>query len=93
MRNKTTVQKTRDETITESITCDICKKTYRGENWESEGYSVLETEVRMRTGTSYPEMSSGQETSFDICPTCFVERLIPAMAVFGAIPTVEDWDY
>ena len=93
MKNKIKVKKSIDQTITESITCDICKKTYKGRDWERENYSALETEVRMKSGSLYPEGGSGEEITFDICPTCFQKKLIPALKELGADPTISDWDW
>lgn len=93
MKNKKKIQRSYEDTITESTTCDICKKTYKGENWERGSYSVLETEVRFKTGSSYPEGGMGEETKFDICPMCFEHKLIPALKALGAEPTISDWDW
>lgn len=94
MKNKKNVHRSYDDEVIESITCDICKKTYSGEHWEkASSYDVLETEVKLRTGSSYPEGGSGEETYFDICPTCFEEKLIPALKELGAIPTVKEWEW
>ena len=93
VKNKTKVHRSYDDTITESITCDICKKTYKGSDWERENYSALETEVRMKTGSVYPEGGMGEEITFDICPTCFEAKLIPALKELGAQPTISDWDW
>jgi hypothetical protein len=93
MRNKITIHRKYDDEIIDSITCDICKKTYRGENWERERYDVLETQVKLHTGNSFPEGGSGEDIFFDICPICFVEKLIPVLKEFGAEPTREEWDW
>lgn len=93
MKNKKKVHCSYDDTVTKSITCDICKKTYKGTDWERERFSALETEVRMKRGSSSPEGGSGEEIIFDICPTCFEEKLIPALKELGAQPTISDWDW
>ncbi len=83
-----------DQDWVDTTTCDICKKEYRGENWERENYSSLETEVRMKTGYSYPDSGSGEEMTFDICPDCFKNKLIPLLLKeFGASVTITDWDF
>ena len=94
MKNKKTVHREYDSEVVDSVTCDICKKIYQGEHWERESsYDVLETEVKMKTGSSYPEGGSGEEISFDICPTCFTEKLVPVLKELGAEPTVSDWEW
>lgn len=78
----------------EFTVCDICKKQYKGENWERGNYSALETTVLLKTGSSFPEGGSGEETEFDICPKCFETRLIPLLKrEFDATPTITDWDF
>jgi hypothetical protein len=94
MKNKKIIHRKYDDTIIDSITCDICKKTYSGIDWEKlSRYHVLETEVKLRTGQSFPEGGSGEEISFDVCPTCFIEKLIPALKELGAEPTKSEWDW
>jgi hypothetical protein len=41
--------------------CDsiICKKTYKGSEWENPTFDVTDTEVVLKTGTIYPEVGSG----------------------------------
>lgn len=93
MRNKKVVHREYDDTITESVTCDVCRQTYPYTSWgKASCYDVLETVVKMRTGSLYPEGGMGEEMYFDICPMCFSKVLVPLLAERGAYPTVEDWD-
>ena len=75
-----------------SITCDICKKEYKGESWECGWGNLLETEIRMKSGTNYPEYGSGDEVEYDICPACFETKLVPFLRGLGAEPTVREWE-
>jgi hypothetical protein len=93
MKNKKATSRVVEEEITESITCDICKRTFAGDVWEKKFYTVLETQVSMKTGVSYPEGGSGEKLTFDICPTCFKEKLIPALKELGAQPTTSEWGW
>jgi len=93
MKNKIKVRREYDESYVESVTCDICKKTYKGEYWERDNYSALETEIRMTTGTQYVEFSSLTDIEFDVCPTCFSKKIIPLFATKGAVPTVTERQY
>lgn len=93
MKHKKTVHRRFSEEVIEFITCDICKKKYKGRNWERENYSALETEIKLTTGFAYPEGGSGEETIFDICPTCFIDKLIPMLKELEAEPTVIEWDW
>ena len=90
-RKKVVVTKEYNEVV--STTCDICKKTFPGMEWPREPYSILETNVSMKIGTSYPECGDGVETIFDICPDCFVTKLIPALRALGAEPREREWSW
>lgn len=79
--------------VVESITCDICRKEYRYDNWERGDWSALETEVCLTTGNRYPEGGSGEYIEFDICPDCFQNKLIPLLREkFDAHPRITEWD-
>lgn len=91
MKNKKTTEKTIKHEYIESITCDICKKVYEGDDWERNDLECLETEVRMKTGYNFPEGGCGEEINYDICPLCFEDKLIPALKTMGAESTVENW--
>jgi hypothetical protein len=93
MKNTITIEKTYKHEHVESTECDICHNKFDGERWNHESYSALETEVRMKTGTSYPEGGSGEEIKFDICPKCFREKLIPFIESFGTVAQWKDWDF
>ena len=79
------------------LRCYICgRKAPSPENiypWVKKMYSMCEVEVRLREGTQYPEGGSGQDVSFDVCPKCFKEKLVPALFALGAQPHVMDWDH
>lgn len=73
----------------ERITCDICSQEIKRKNcWD-----VMETEVRYKTGNSYPQGGSGEETTWDICQQCFTDKIIPWLESQGAIGTTKDWDW
>ena len=55
--------------------CDVCGlKVGRGEAWD-----MNDATVEARIGKVYPEGDFRQKYSIDICPACFVEKLIPAL--------------
>lgn len=92
MKNIITRTRTTTCKYVESITCDVCKKTYRGERWDAGSYDVEEVEVKYKTGSSYPEGGSGWEISYDICPDCFMNKLVPLLEEnFSVKTTKEDW--
>lgn len=76
----------------DSIVCDICKKTTKN-GWREGWYDAFESSIWMKTGSSFPEGGSGEETTIDICPDCFKEKLIPWVKSFGGEPTVKCWDW
>jgi hypothetical protein len=85
-----TEHKEYDEKVVAGIVCDVCKKSY-DEDWDKNSeYDILETSVEMRTGKSYPDDTWGDIITFDICPNCFTNKLIPALLEMGAKPTKKD---
>jgi len=75
-----------------AVVCDLCHKSFP-QKWTKEPYTVKETEVRMKLGTNYPGSGSATIISFDICPQCFVDVLIPMLKEAGAEYTEIEIDY
>jgi hypothetical protein len=74
--------------------CDLCGKETPGLEWERGYYEVAETQVNIRTGNGYPDGGSGVESTVDICPNCFREKLIPWVESHGVSKIEEkEWDY
>jgi hypothetical protein len=48
---------------------------------------VRKVEVSCEIGMHYPDGHETEETSFDICPECFVAKVVPALKALGAEPT------
>jgi hypothetical protein len=46
-------------------------------------YDVNEVEIRHKHGTSFPEGSDLEVLDLDICPTCFVEKIVPMLGLLG----------
>lgn len=80
-----------------AIICDLCGgASHTPEDWadwRSDDPNTEEPEVCMRSGNVWPEGGMGKTTSFDICPACFEDKLIPWLKEQGAEPTITDWDY
>jgi hypothetical protein len=72
--------------------CDICGKTTR-KKWKDGCFDAVETEVRFKKGSDYPEGGMGTETTIDICPECFESKLIPWVKSHGGQPTTKEWDW
>lgn len=76
------------------ITCDLCKKKSPDMGWTEEGSCYeKETKVQMRTGRNLSQGSFGKLIEFDICPECFIDKLVPALKEMGAQPTEEQWEW
>lgn len=81
----------REEDHLVAVTCDLCGARSRaGGDWDSDPYRKLETNVSMQDGTSYPENTNYVETKVDICPECFVSKLLPWVEAQGGKPRKED---
>jgi len=78
---------------------DICNRVaqdhlHRHTNrWSTLDLSTNETTVMMRTGSDWPGGGSGEKVEIDICPDCFVGKLIPWVKEQGGTPTVTERDY
>ena len=74
------------------ISCDLCGGSGVAD-WKEDSYDAADTTVTLRTGHNYPEGGGGEDTTIDICPKCFVEKLIPWVKSQGGEPTVTEWDW
>lgn len=90
MRTVVTVKSERS--VVESIKCDICGKISKGWDWSTSAFEVGRTEVTMKTGEQYPECGHGKEIELDICPDCFITKLVPFVEGFGTKVEVKEWD-
>ena len=86
MKKYKTVKETREKQELTNIVCDICG--YDNEHYydwqndpnkEGSSYFDTEVEIRYRYGVSYPEGGSGYEYNLDICPKCFMEKIVPLL--------------
>lgn len=97
---------TKYERITEAVerkhpvekTCDWCGKiTERNignhHEWaEDSNFDVEHVTIEYRTGQVFPEGGSYTIYSYDICPDCFEERLMPFFASENISLQEEDID-
>jgi hypothetical protein len=93
MRITVNKQITRTENVHIKTVCDICGfETRAFNNWSEKTYDTKETIIAMEMGDSHP--SSGgfiKKTSYDICPTCFENKLMPFLSSLGAEPEVMEY--
>jgi len=84
---------TKEQTIFKYLECDLCKKQSKCRDWENGAFEVNETEIRYKTGSSYPEGGSGTEIEIDLCPNCFKDKLIPWLEKQGCKVKEREWDW
>lgn len=86
---KETVNTTKTMVLDGHVVCDLCKT-----NIIHERYSADQVEINMRKGFNYPENGSGTDTGYDVCATCFVDKIVPWFKTQGAEePTVRNWNW
>lgn len=78
--------------MNQKIKCALCGIVTRNE-WRKGNFDAIEIEVKMVTGKSYPECGEGLNTTINICPDCFVEKLVPWVESQGGKPKVTKWDW
>jgi hypothetical protein len=75
--------------------CDLCGAESRNEReWphrkEASRYHYSTTTVQFTEGFIYPDDWASESTEYHICPTCFIQKLIPWLSAQGAEPTKSD---
>lgn len=83
---QTTETKTREESYTTVtlLTCDCCGKeapypnSYNG-YWTANSYDVNHVTMQHNKGYSCPEGANWEESSYDICPDCWENKIVPLM--------------
>ena len=90
----------RTKRIVTERTCDLCSAKAAAisgpcADWSKENFDfdVAETEVRYKSGESYPEGGSGTEVVVDICPQCFNDKLMPWLREQGVTVEETEWDW
>ena len=77
------VEKTVTQVWRQTIkTCDLCGlQTEPGCDWPSKGFHTLnETEIECKVGSVWPSGDDDRTLyRLDVCPTCFVDKFIPAV--------------
>lgn len=68
-----------EKEVIDKLICDLCKREAKtpSKDWSAISYEIAEVIIKYRFGESYPESGSGETFSFDICPDCFKQKLIP----------------
>ena len=66
------------------VTCDLCGCVSRGRDWAKHLYEVAETAVTCKAGKAWPDEGGHVEYEIDICPKCFVDKLVPWLVSQGS---------
>lgn len=74
------------------VTCDICGRKATSDDWSEESYGVDEIRIERRHGQQFPEGDFTVLSSFDLCPDCWENKLLPWMQEQGATPSDVDYD-
>lgn len=86
----------REEQREVAVVCDLCGRHGEGGSWVGM-YKVDEVEVEVtiirHEGVSYPEGGWGTDYIVDLCPQCFMGRLVPWLREQGAKITERKWEW
>ena len=94
MRIYKAVEQIQQKTVLNKVVCDICKREDSDGTWNMpDPRRAYETSMRCEEYTwQGPGETSLRAYTYDICPTCFAEVLIPFLASQGATPRIEELD-
>lgn len=93
IKEKRTIPKREVESVV-AIVCDLCgEKKKPPENWGRGAYVVEKTKISYESGEIYPEGGCTEVISYDICPECFMNKLVPWLQKNGATGSLEDRSY
>jgi hypothetical protein len=102
MKNMKMIPETiKQKLVLDHVVCDLCGCTTLDAGvWDKprapQGeWHENEATVKLQQGCGWPNNDGGEykHTTFDICPTCFVTKLVPWLESQGAKPdvTASDW--
>ena len=77
--------------VLDELKCDICKDVAKHHKWGKGNYSTNEVKIEWINGMSYPDDCWGNIVSYDMCPTCFQNKLMPWLESQGATPTKTEY--
>lgn len=90
----------RNDQVCVGLKCDLCGKVSESiHDWSISSHDLSETEVSIKTiirhsdGYQYPEGGNSINYEIDICPECFMDKLVPWLKSQGADikKTKSDW--
>ena len=94
MRTMKTLTYTRTKEVVDTMTCDLCGRIEHSTLWSPKDHdNVQEVSVKYKHGSAYGEEGDGVTTSFDVCPDCFENKLVPWFSSQNIVPTTTYWEY
>ncbi len=84
------------------VKCDLCGLVhpvprnygdgiFGDRNWSKGQFGIESVKVLHEDGSHYPDSDRESTiTSFDICPGCFKDKLVPWLQAQGAVPTIRN---
>jgi len=78
--------------VEQGLICDLCGDE-SASKWQDEPYDATEVTVELVKGHNYPEGGYTTHTSIDLCPVCFVEKLLQWLKANGATPRTKEVDW
>jgi len=92
MKTYKTILKQYESEVLDSLTCDICGKTTNRDNWSDKDFNVNKVTIKLEQGNRYPpDCENGEDITVDICPDCFMTRLVPFFKTFEADIQIKEW--
>jgi len=91
-------ERTRKETILKLRKCDLYGRESKSADWRNGIYEENQTVIKMQIiqqerNSCFPDGSgSGSEYDIDLCPTCFLEKLVPWLKSQGAKIEERKWE-
>lgn len=70
---------TKEITVLDGLVCDLCQRKTKGYDWRTKNGNMVGTRNNLFS------VAWKAEIEIDICPTCFIEKLIPWAESQGAI--------
>ena len=75
---------TREEKVVDVYSCDLCGRASPSQyDWGVERKHDLSVSLELRDATYTGFDPVGKSISADVCPECFVDKVIPALEVIG----------
>lgn len=76
------------------IKCGLCGlEPPPGGTWDPGAYDVLAVDVKITAATRPKNGGKTEQTIFDVCPWCFLDKVVPFLVAAGARPRTLQIDW